>query len=365
MLKAWQRVIEMYRIGGARAAYFYYDAISEGEKELYDIYSADGCKTELLRYAASATADADYFYGAALCAAADSLGIPLLPVTDVKKERGGVRASFDFGSFFVGSRTYMKRHGVLLPEAVERIKTGGYSRLYVAENGIFAGFFLFCDRLADTARDMVNAFNKNGVKSVLLGDEEKIRLLKQRLGFSETRAAILKIEKEKVLQEAKKSDKIIVLDSEDTVIEKMQSFLIGKRLRRTVKVNILATAVLAAFCILFLRLPFVCAMAAANTAVLILYNSLALRRNIPIPPVALEEEKMFGKVQYTMHIGGMSCAHCSARVKGALESLRGVSADISLEEKVARIKCPASLDVNKLSDAVSGVGFTVVSVERV
>ena len=74
---------------------------------------------------------------------------------------------------------------------------------------------------------------------------------------------------------------------------------------------------------------------------------------------------MFGKVQYTMHIKGMSCAHCSARVKCALEAIRGVSATVSLEEKVARIKCSASLDAGKLTEAVTSAGFTVESVEKV
>ena len=85
----------------------------------------------------------------------------------------------------------------------------------------------------------------------------------------------------------------------------------------------------------------------------------------PQSDAPMEDTDMFGKVHYTMKVGGMNCAHCSARVKTALESLRGVSADVSLEEKTVRIKCPASLDPEKLTAAVTEVGFTVSSVERV
>ena len=74
---------------------------------------------------------------------------------------------------------------------------------------------------------------------------------------------------------------------------------------------------------------------------------------------------MFKKANYTININGMSCTHCSARVKTALESLRGVSAEVSLEEKNARVKCPVSMSEETLAKAVSDVGFTVVSVERV
>ena len=66
-----------------------------------------------------------------------------------------------------------------------------------------------------------------------------------------------------------------------------------------------------------------------------------------------------------MKIDGMNCAHCSARVKSALEEIKGVSAKISLEEKTARIKCSAKTTAEELANAVSGVGFTVVSTEKV
>lgn len=74
---------------------------------------------------------------------------------------------------------------------------------------------------------------------------------------------------------------------------------------------------------------------------------------------------MFGKVNYTIRVEGMSCSHCAAHVKTALESIRGVSANVVLEEKVAHVKCPASLDAQKLSAAVTDAGFTVAAVERV
>ncbi len=74
---------------------------------------------------------------------------------------------------------------------------------------------------------------------------------------------------------------------------------------------------------------------------------------------------MFGKVNYTIHVEGMSCSHCAAHVKTALESIRGVSASVELDEKLAHVKCPAALDEKQLADAVTEAGFTVASIERV
>ena len=103
---------------------------------------------------------------------------------------------------------------------------------------------------------------------------------------------------------------------------------------------------------------------AATVTVLLL--SCFVRR-MPPPEIHVEEERpaMFGKVNYTIHVEGMSCSHCAAHVKTALESIRGVSADVVLDEKVAHVKCPAALDEKQLAAAVTEAGFTVASVERV
>ena len=74
---------------------------------------------------------------------------------------------------------------------------------------------------------------------------------------------------------------------------------------------------------------------------------------------------MFGKVNYTIHVEGMSCSHCAAHVKTALEAIRGVSADVVLDEKIAHVKCPSALDEKQLVDVVTDAGFTVASIARV
>ena len=183
--------------------------------------------------------------------------------------------------------------------------------------------------------------------------------------MNETKRAILRIEREKVLQEVAKSDKIIVIENSCDIEKCAEGVFADKKLRSVRLLAMICAAVLALFCTFLTFAPWLFVFAAVNTAVFISYSSISARRAVFALPDITEEEKMFGKVNYTMHIGGMSCAHCSARVKSTLESIRGVSASVSLEEKVARIKCPASLDVNKLSEAVSGAGFTVVSVEKV
>ena len=62
-----------------------------------------------------------------------------------------------------------------------------------------------------------------------------------------------------------------------------------------------------------------------------------------------------------LKIEGMSCEHCQKRVKEALESLEGVSAKVSLEEKNAEVTYPDEVSIKELKDAVAEAGYQVVS----
>jgi copper chaperone CopZ len=65
-----------------------------------------------------------------------------------------------------------------------------------------------------------------------------------------------------------------------------------------------------------------------------------------------------------INIEGMTCGHCSARVKKALEQIEGVeSADVSAEDKRAMVTLSHEVQDEKFISAVDEVGYKVVSVE--
>jgi len=60
--------------------------------------------------------------------------------------------------------------------------------------------------------------------------------------------------------------------------------------------------------------------------------------------------------QVRLHIEGMTCGHCVAAVKGALQAVAGVeSADVNLERKEGIVTGAASTD--ELLKAVRGEGY--------
>ena len=286
-----------------------YPDVAEG-LALYDIYVANGDKVGLLTAAIAAEAGEKHPFAAALRAAGERLGI--VPPTAARQYHAGYGISVSLGAdaYFFGNAKGMRRLSVQIPYAVRHADLLGCAVLYAVRNAEFFGVFLFRPAASAEAKTLVRRLHSVGKSCVLLGGGRAADLLARSLG-------IRRFSCEKDLQERKKRAKIKMIGGEE--------------------------------------IPLLCKALALPERI-----CSRLRADIP-----LEDTDMFGKVNYTMQIKGMSCAHCSARVKTALESLRGVSADVSLEEKTARIKCPASMDAEKLAAAVTEVGFTVVSVERV
>jgi len=74
-----------------------------------------------------------------------------------------------------------------------------------------------------------------------------------------------------------------------------------------------------------------------------------------------EGEEMERKLK--MHVEGMTCGHCSARVEAVLNGIPGVSARVNLEEKSAELTVPTQVSEAALRQAVEEAGYTVVSIE--
>jgi len=63
--------------------------------------------------------------------------------------------------------------------------------------------------------------------------------------------------------------------------------------------------------------------------------------------------------RHVYEITGMTCDHCAATIKNALERLPGVSADVSFGERKAFIDAPESLDAGVLAGAIRKAGYGI------
>jgi Cu+-exporting ATPase len=66
----------------------------------------------------------------------------------------------------------------------------------------------------------------------------------------------------------------------------------------------------------------------------------------------------------TIFIEGMSCNHCKMRVENTLKELEGItSAEVELENKLAKIVLSQDVSNEVLTEALDDIGFDVTNIE--
>lgn len=64
-----------------------------------------------------------------------------------------------------------------------------------------------------------------------------------------------------------------------------------------------------------------------------------------------------------IHITGMSCKHCQARVEKALNTLEGTKAKVDLKKNLATVSMRSEITDVQLREAVEDAGYEVESIE--
>ncbi|NEZ45836.1 heavy-metal-associated domain-containing protein [Clostridium niameyense] len=63
-------------------------------------------------------------------------------------------------------------------------------------------------------------------------------------------------------------------------------------------------------------------------------------------------------------IEGMSCSHCVAHVKEALQELKGMkSIDVDLSSKIALVETDGEIKDESIKEAIEDFGYEVVKIE--
>ena len=73
---------------------------------------------------------------------------------------------------------------------------------------------------------------------------------------------------------------------------------------------------------------------------------------------------MFGTEKQIVHVEGMHCSHCAARVEKALLEVEGVkSAKVDLDKKIATIKAKPAISEEAAQKAIDAIGFKFAGLE--
>ena len=68
-------------------------------------------------------------------------------------------------------------------------------------------------------------------------------------------------------------------------------------------------------------------------------------------------------MEKTIFIDGMMCTHCTGRVEKALNSVDGIKAEVSLEEKCAKVNLDKDFSDDELKKIVEDAGYTVTKIQ--
>lgn len=332
-------------------------------------------------------------------------------------EGRGVKGEIEGEKVIGGNYKMMTEYGITVPEDCRGYEEKGMTPLYFAEGKTFLGVIALADEIKEDSAKAIEEFHAMGIRVTLLTGDNRFaaQAVCDSLGIDEVISEVLPQDKERVVREIQEKGEIcamvgdgvndapalarsdvgiaigagtdVAIESADIVLMKsslldaVYALQLSRATMRNIKENLfwafiyniigipVAAGVL--YPALSLRLnPMIAAFAMSLSSLFVVLNALRLklfrasytkkrkhsrRSNYGAKNDLQIEEKNMEKY---FIVTGMTCSHCAGRVKSALESVRGVHAEIDLEKGEAHVSAQ-KLDVKKLTKAVEKAGYTI------
>ena len=399
--------------------------ITSGEPAVTDLLPAEGIEEKtLVRLAVSLEQKSEHPLAKAILAYAKQQGLSAEDVADFQALPGnGLTASLDGKALCGGNDKFIGTQAQISDEVKRRAQAfsdEGKTPLYFSLDGKLLGVIAVADVIKEDSPQAVRELQNMGIRVVMLtGDNERTaKAIGRQAGVDEVIAGVLPEGKEAQIRKLKTQGKVamvgdgindapaltradigvaigagtdVAIDAADVVLMKSRLLDVPAAIRlsratlRNIHENLfwaffyntigipLAAGV---FIPLGLTLnPMFGAAAMSLSSFCVVSNALRLnlfklrdarhdhKRHTKQTPVASlkEEPKTMKK---TMHITGMMCGHCEARVKKALEAVDGVQeAKVSHEAGTAVVTLSKDVANDTLKQAVEAQDYPVTSIE--
>ena len=396
--------------------------LTEGAPVLTDLIPTKGfSEEELLLLAASIELLSEHPLAQAILKRAKEMGLTLLAAEEFRLEQGGISAELEGQRYYIGNRKLMT--AIDAGEADEEFERA-YNRfaqeaktpLLLGKEGSFLGIIAAADPVKTDSAEAVALLLAMDLNVIMLtGDNEATaEAIRKKLGIPMMIAGVLPTEKEKEIRRlmnegrnvAMVGDGIndapalvraqvgiavgagtdIAIDAADIVLMKsslmdvVTAIELSRATIRNIKQNLfwaffynclgipLAAGVFyPAFA--WKLDPMIAAAAMSMSSLFVVFNALRLRAfqaeksSMPLGIKRKESEEMNRETERIMKIEGMTCGHCSARVEKALNAIEGVKATVNLTEKTARVVSEKEISDERLREAVTEQGYSVLSIE--
>lgn len=398
--------------------------ITEGSPKVTDIITAAGiAQGQFVQIAASLEQSSEHPLAHAIVSYAKEHDISVSEVENFRAHPGkGLTAAIDGKMYLAGNASFLREQNIdfaLLEQRADALAAEGKTPLYFADEKNVLGIIAVADTIKPTSKEAIRQLKAMDIEVIMLtGDNQKTAAAIQRqLELDTAIAEVLPQDKEAHVRRlqsegrhvAMVGDGIndapalaradvgiaigagsdIAIESADIVLVKsdlmdvLTAISLSKATIRNIKQNLfwaffynalgipLAAGVFYPFLGWTLS-PMIAAGAMSLSSIFVVTNALRLKFFHPIfrkdTAVAQSDtttphsggEKM--KTEKIMHIEGMTCAHCKAAVEKALGALQGVSAEVNLGEKAARIRLSNPVTDEVLKKAVTDAGYEVISI---
>ena len=390
--------------------------ITAGQPQVTDLLPAEGVtEEELLALAAALEQKSEHPLARAVLAR--FTGCPM-EVTDFTALPGnGLTAKLADRELVGGNLSFVSERAsvpLLLKKRAEQLAEAGKTPLFFARDGQLLGVIAVADVIKEDSPSAIKELQNMGIKVVMLtGDNERTaKAIGRQAGVDQVIAGVLPDGKEAVIRRLKERGKVamvgdgindapaltradmgiaigagadVAIDAADVVLMKsrLSDVPAAIRLSRAALRNIHQNLFWAFFyntigiplaAGLFIPIlgwelnPMFGAAAMSLSSFCVVSNALRLNlfklhdssRDHKIKHHQKEEPVM----TKTMHIEGIMCGHCEARVKKALEALEAVElAEVSHTAGTAIVTLKAPVDDAVLKAAVEAQDYPVVSIE--
>ena len=392
--------------------------ITQGAPKVTDLVPAAGVRADqLLQKAASMEQKSEHPLARAILEAAEEKKLDLDTIDDFTAVvGGGLRGRMTGKTVIGGSRSYVSET-VVLPEKLlaeaDALAAEGKTPLFFAEGDMLLGMIAVADVMKEDSHEAIMQLQNMGIRVVMLtGDNARTAAaIGAKAGVDEVISDVLPEGKEEVIGRLSGAGKVamvgdgindapaltradigvaigagtdVAIDAADVVLMKnsLMDVAAAVRLsRQTLKnihenlfwafiYNVIGIPLAAGvwYPIFGWKLnPMFGAAAMSLSSFCVVMNALRLNLfdvHSTKKDYRIKEKKENKTMTKTMHITGMMCGHCEARVKKTLEAVEGVKeAVVSHESGTAVITLDTDVADAVLKEAVEAQDYPVTSIE--
>ena len=377
--------------------------LTEGKPVVTDIFTTDTEKNRLMSICSAIEKLSDH--PLALAIASYTTETTDISIDNFKAVTGkGVSACVGNSLYKIGNKKFVSDKtldNIFLDESKKYAKQGK-TAVYVSKNNQVTGIIAVADTIKSNSIDAVKMLKASSVKTVMITGDNRTtaEAIGKQVNIDEIHAELMPSDKNSIIKKYQHDNKVamvgdgindspalatadlgialgagtdIAMESADVVLLKNDlrdvytTLDICKRVMKNIKENLFWALIYNSICIplaagllyapLSIKLsPMIGTVAMSLSSLCVISNALRLKR---IKRIYKNEERIENEMK-TIHIEGMACPHCQARVHSLLEPF---DSNVVVDHIKGTAVISDNVDNDAVSAAITSGGYKVTGIE--